>query len=98
MADLQAVPTQPAEVTQQVKGVTGFGFGHIGSPTPQFATNIFRIVLYLSSVGTIAVSMFTTMKPETKVLVAEICSFATLATHMASKMFGVQLPEDTSKK
>jgi len=88
---------KPAEVTEQVKGKTTFGFGQIGSPTPLFITNIFRVVLYLCGVATLAVGIFTTMPEHTKVLVAEICSFITLATHSASKMFGIQLPDTETK-
>jgi len=86
--------TQPAEVTEQVKGTTKFGFDQTGLPTPKWASTVFTIILYVATLGTLAVSIFTTMPDAQKVHICEICSFVTLAVHQASKMFGIQLPQD----
>ncbi len=72
-----------------------FGFNQIKNPTPNTATWIFRIVLYVAMLGNIAINTMTNMKPETKLAIVSWSSFATLAVHSASKMFGVPLPDDS---
>jgi len=73
-----------------------FGLNQIKNPTPATATWIFRIVLYIAMLGNIAINTMTNMKPETKLAIVSWSSFATLAVHSASKMFGVPLPEGAS--
>ncbi len=75
-----------------------FGLNQINNPTPKSATMFFRIVLYVCALGNLAITIFTTIPDHTKVLIAGICSFATIAVHLASKMFGVPLPEDAEVK
>lgn len=75
-----------------------FGLNQINNPTPASATWIFRIVLYLAQLGNIAIISFTTLPADTKLTIVSISSFATLAVHSASKMFGVPLPEGAEIK
>jgi len=75
-----------------------FGLNQIKNPTPATATWLFRIVLYLSGLGNIAIIAFTNISPELKLNIVSWSSFATLAIHSASKMFGIPLPEDSSVK
>lgn len=70
-----------------------FGLNQVGNPTPATATWIFRIVLYACSLGTIATATFTNLPDHVKVQVAQWSSFLVVAVHLASKMFGVPLPE-----
>ena len=70
-----------------------FGFNQVNNPTPAIAVWVFRIVLYLSGLGNIAIIAFTDLSPEVKLTIVSWSSFATLAVHSASKMFGIPLPE-----
>jgi hypothetical protein len=72
-----------------------FGLNQINCPTPAWATNLFRIVLYIASIGTIAIGVFTTMPDALKVHIAEASSFITIAVHLFSKMWGVQIPDNS---
>lgn len=69
-----------------------FGLNQLNNPTPASATWVFRIVLYLSQLGNIAIIAFTNLPPDTKLTIVSISSFATMAVHSASKMFGIPLP------
>lgn len=75
-----------------------FGLKQINNPTPATATWVFRIVLYLSQLGNIAIIAFTNLAPEIKLTIVSISSFATMAVHSASKMFGIPLPEGAEIK
>jgi hypothetical protein len=70
-----------------------FGLKQISNPTPAMATWVFRVVLYLSGLGNIAIIAFTTLPADVKLNIVSWSSFATLAVHSASKMFGIPLPE-----
>ena len=71
-----------------------FGLKQIGNPTPATATLIFRIVLYFSGLGNIAIIAFTDLPDELKLKIVSWSTFATLAVHSASKMFGIPLPDN----
>lgn len=75
-----------------------FGLNQINNPTPASATWVFRIVLYVASLGTIAIASFTNLPDHVKVHIASLSSFATLAVHLASKTFGIPLPDDAKVK
>lgn len=72
------------------------GFNQINNPTPAWANWAFRIVLYVAALGNIYVTIFTQLPPDIKDLIVGISSFVTIATHMASKMFGVPIPDGAS--
>ena len=71
------------------------GINQITNPTPAWANWIFRIVLYVCSLGNIVVTTFTKLPDDVKLEIVEWSSFLVIAVHMASKMFGVPLPENT---
>lgn len=73
-----------------------FGFNQIGKPTPATATWVFRIVLYLASLASAYAAMDADIAPAVLKKIVLISSFATMAVHLASKMFGIPLPEDAS--
>jgi len=75
-----------------------FGLNQLNNPTPATATWIFRIVLYVAMLGNIAINTMTNLSPELKLQIVSWSSFATLAIHSASKMFGVPLPSDAEVK
>lgn len=68
----------------------------IVSPTPAWANWVFRIVLYVAALGNIYVTIFTQLPQETKDMIVGVSSFVTIAVHLASRMFGVPLPEGSS--
>lgn len=73
---------------------TGFGPKFIGNRTPQWARWLFRIFFYVTSMTTLALSLFSTIPVETKLHIAEAVGFANMAVHSMSKMFGIKV-EDT---
>ena len=73
-----------------------FGINAIGKPTPQWATNVFRIVLYTCAIGSIIVGTISEIPDPAKVMVLKYCSEFTLLTHAISKMFGIVIPDQNS--
>jgi len=73
---------------------TGFGPKFIGNRTPVWARWMFRVFFYVTSMTTLALSIFTTIPVETKLHIAEVVAFANMAMHSFSKMFGIKI-EDT---
>jgi hypothetical protein len=73
---------------------TTFGLNSINTPTPKWATYLFRIVLYLSTLGSIAVSSLTVfdrlMSSEAKLDLIGVFGFVTLAVHLFTRAFGLQ--------
>jgi len=72
------------------KPKTRFGFKYIDSPSPMWVKWVFRVFFYVTSMTTIALSTFTNIPNETKLLITEWVTFANLAVHSASKMFGIE--------
>lgn len=72
-----------------------FGFKNISAPTPATATWVFRAVLYVAGLGNIAIVAFTDLPDHLKLQLVSWASFATLAVHSASKMFGIPIPDNT---
>lgn len=66
-----------------------FGVEQMGKQTPRWAKMMFKIFFYITSIAGLAVTNFTSINPETKMLVLEIVSFANIAMHMFSQMFGL---------
>jgi hypothetical protein len=79
---------------EQQQPETGFGPKFIGSRTPEWARWLFRIFFYVTSMTTLALSLFSTIPVETKLHIAEVVGFANMAVHSFSKMFGIKV-EDT---
>lgn len=87
-------PIQKAEVTQEVPGKVGFGPEHIDLPQPIWAIWFFRIFFYVTSTLSLSFTIFTEWPVKTKLKMMEIVSFSNLAVHGASKMFGIEVPQD----
>lgn len=66
-----------------------FGFNQIASKTPEWAKWTFRIFFYCTSMTGIALTTFTRVPAETKVMILEGVTFGNLAIHSLSKMCGV---------
>lgn len=76
-----------------------FGISQISNPQPKWTKTLFRVVFYVASLGTLAVSTFTKMPDEIKLNVAEAASFISIAAHLFSKMWGIDISDiETNKK
>lgn len=73
---------------QEVK----FGFNQIGNTTPKWAKWAFRVFFYLTQTVNLAIILFSKIPPETKLEITEYVTFANLAVHGLSKMWGI--PDD----
>lgn len=80
------------------KAKVKFGFRQIKNVTPLWAKWVFRVFLYLASVVNLALIIFTNIPAETKLIITKWITFATLSVHLASKMFGVELPKYNSNE
>jgi hypothetical protein len=83
-------PKTEVEKPVSVAGKVGWGLNELKNPTPIWAKWLFRIFFYVTSTTTIGLHMFSTIKPETMVKWDGIVSFANLALHGATKLFGVK--------
>lgn len=87
----------------EVKMVTGglatgevkIGLGQITKPTPQFAKNIFRAVLYASVIVNIIVLNVPTIPDAIKVQILAYAGMATGIVHALSKLLGVDITDIT---
>jgi hypothetical protein len=70
-----------------------FGLDQVNNETPKWATWFFRIFFYVTSMTTLALSMFTNIPVETKLHIAEIVAFANMAAHSFSKMWGIPVDD-----
>lgn len=66
-----------------------FGKQGVNLPTPAWATNIFRVVLYASAATTIIVTTVTEIPPAIQAVILKYCIEATTAVHLLSKLVGV---------
>lgn len=66
-----------------------FGFGQISKKTPEYATWIFRIVLYAAALANFVVDVVTEIPPDIKVIIAKYSVYAVTLTHGITKMFGI---------
>lgn len=71
-----------------------FGLNQIGNQTPKWAKWFFRLFFYITSMTTLALSMFTTIPTEIKLHVAEAVGFANMAVHSFSKMWGIPIDDE----
>lgn len=73
---------------------TTFGIGSINTPTPKWATYLFRVVLYFSTLGTIGLSTLTFfdrfLTSQDKLDAIGIFGFVTLGVHLFTRAFGLQ--------
>lgn len=83
--------TEITEPQQPVK----FGLGQIGNKTPDWAKWAFRIFFYVTQTINLGLIMFSDIPVETKLKLTEYVTFANLAVHGLSKMWGVE--DDTTK-
>jgi hypothetical protein len=87
------------ETTQQVTetvtetGKTGFGLGHIGKPTPQWATWVFRIFFYAASLATVIITTDKDIPAETALTIVKYLGYAVMGVHGLSKMVGVDVTQ-----
>ena len=86
--------TQPAEVTEQVRGNLAFGFGQMNTPTPKWANLAFRWFFYVTGIVTVALDIFTEIPPDVKLTINSTVIKANLLLHAVSKMFGIKLPDN----
>lgn len=76
-----------------------FGIGQIGNHTPEWARWGFRIFFYCTSLVGIFLTIFTRIPDELKLDILQGTTFANLAAHGLSKMFGVtEEPTDFFQK
>jgi hypothetical protein len=73
-----------------------FGLGQIHNPTPQFATWLFRYVLYGATVLNIICQVISEIPEPVKAMIGKYSIEAVTLCHILSKMFGVPLPADSS--
>lgn len=78
--------------------VTKFGPKQIGNPTPQWATNVFRIALYTAGVTTIIIGTFTSIPPTIKAEIMQYCVEGVIAIHAISKLFGITIQNDPTSQ
>lgn len=71
-----------------------FGIPSLQRPTPEWAKWVFRIFFYVTSMTAIALSIFTKISPETKLIIMEATTFANVAMHGLSKLVGVKVEND----
>lgn len=71
-----------------------FGLNQIGKPTPATVTWIFRIVLYVGLALILVTSSYPQIPPDVKELINSTSALLIGLTHLASRMFGVTLPDD----
>lgn len=87
-----------SSTTPQTPGTkTGFGPDQVKLPTPQWATNIFRVVLYAAAVTTIVLGTITEIPDHVKVIVLKYSIEGVTLVHALSKMFGVSIPNDPTQ-
>ena len=77
---------------------TGFGPKFIGNTTPVWAKWLFRVFFYVTSMTTLALSLFSTIPVEIKLHIAEGVAFANMAVHSFSKMFGIKVEQTDYNK
>lgn len=75
-------------------GQIKFGFGQLAKPTPQLATNIFRVVLYGAAIVAIVTGAISEIPDSIKVVVMKYSAEATVLVHALSKLFGVDVGSD----
>ena len=86
------------EITIPSPTTTRFGVNQIGNPTPQWATNIFRIVLYTAAAANIVVLTVTQIPPDVQKTIAQISIEAVTLVHALSKLLGVTIDNDPTSK
>lgn len=75
-----------------------FGLGQIANQTPQFATNIFRVVLYLCAIVGVVLASFSEIPDHTKVTILKIAAEITVFVHAISRMFGIDISNDPTQQ
>lgn len=70
-----------------------FGPQFIGTETPQWAKWLFRIFFYCTSTIGIALGIFTSIPTEMKLHIYEGITFANMAMHGFTKMFGIKVDD-----
>lgn len=78
--------TETTEPQQPVK----FGLGQIGNKTPNFAKWFFRVFFYVTQTVNLGIILFSSIPAKTKLEITEYVTFANLAAHGFSKMFGIE--------
>ena len=71
--------------------VVKFGLAQITKTTPEIATKIFRVVLYIAAIGNIILDLFPEIPFDTKALIAMYSIKAVAAVHAFSKLFGLDV-------
>ncbi len=75
-----------------------FGLGQIKNPTPKWATNVFRIVLYAAAVAGIIIGSISEIPDPVKVVILKYAAEVTLAVHALTKLFGIVIDDDPTSK
>jgi len=81
------IDNRPVPVSQTD---TKFGLGQINKPTPQWATLVFRYILYAAAIGNIVVDLFPEIPLEIKGMIAMYSVKAVAAVHAITKLFGLE--------
>lgn len=71
-----------------------FGLNQIQNPSPQWAKNIFRIVLYASTGMAIVLSTVDEIPDHVKVSILKYTAEGTALVHAFSKLFGIAVGGD----
>ena len=70
-----------------------FGLNQIKNPTPLWAKNVFRVVLYTAAAVNIVLDIVTEIPPEVKVLIAKYSLYLVTGVHSFSKLFGIDISD-----
>lgn len=69
---------------------TTFGIGSISRPTPEVATKIFRVVLYVAGVVNIVLMTISEIPEPVKATVGKYSVEAVMLVHALTKLFGLK--------
>lgn len=72
-----------------------WGIPSLFKETPQFATWLFRVVLYLAMGTSFVVLTFTEIPPHTQIVIARGCAEVVLTVHGLTRMFGLEVKAPT---
>jgi hypothetical protein len=78
--------------------ITKFGPKQIGNPTPQWATNIFRVALYLAAITTIVLGTISEIPDHVKVIVLKYSIEGVTLIHAITKLFGITITNDPTQQ
>lgn len=78
--------------------VTKFGVKQIANPTPQWATNVFRVALYLAAITTIVLGTISEIPDHVKVVVLKYSIEGVTLIHALTKLLGITITNDPTQQ